>query len=120
MSNVENADQTVAVPHGEPVVAVHGATKVYQMGDMEVHALRGVDLEIRPGEMLSIMGPSGSGKSTLMNIIGCLDVASAGTYRLDGADVSRLDDNQLAEIRCRKIGFVFSELQPPGAHVGPG
>ncbi|MDQ3250089.1 MAG: ATP-binding cassette domain-containing protein, partial [Chloroflexota bacterium] len=77
------------------------------MGDMEVRALHGIDLDIFPGEMIAIMGPSGSGKSTLMNMIGCLDVPSAGVYRLDGTDVSKLNDDQLADIRCRKIGFVF-------------
>ncbi len=94
----------------EPVIAVRDITKVYQMGDVEVRALRGVDLDIYPGEMLAIMGPSGSGKSTLMNIIGCLDVPTAGSYYLDGIDVSHLDDNALAEIRCRKIGFVFQSF----------
>jgi putative ABC transport system ATP-binding protein len=94
----------------EPVIAVREITKVYQMGDVEVRALRGVDLDIYPGEMMSIMGPSGSGKSTLMNIIGCLDVPTAGSYHLDGIDVSHLDDNALAEIRCRKIGFVFQSF----------
>lgn len=92
------------------VIAVQGVTKVYQMGDIEVQALRGVDVEIWPGEMVAIMGPSGSGKSTLMNIIGCLDVPSEGTYKLDGVDVSKLKDSQLAEIRCRKIGFVFQSF----------
>ncbi|RME56564.1 MAG: ATP-binding cassette domain-containing protein, partial [Caldilineae bacterium] len=90
-----------------PVIQARGLTKTYTMGDVKVHALRGVDLDIMPGEMLSIMGPSGSGKSTLMNILGCLDVPSSGIYRLDGIDVSKLDDNRLAEIRSRKIGFVF-------------
>lgn len=93
-----------------PVIQARGLTKVYQMGDMEVQALRGTDLDIYPGEMVSIMGPSGSGKSTLMNIIGCLDVPSAGIYRLDGTDVSRLEDDQLAAIRSKKIGFVFQSF----------
>jgi putative ABC transport system ATP-binding protein len=93
-----------------PVIQARGLTKVYQMGDMEVKALRGTNLDIHPGEMVSIMGPSGSGKSTLMNIIGCLDVPSAGIYRLDGIDVSRLDDDQLASIRSLKIGFVFQSF----------
>lgn len=99
-----------APTNGEPVISVRGVTKVYTMGEVEVRALQGIDLDIWPGEMLSIMGPSGSGKSTLMNVIGCLDVPSAGTYRLDGVDVSQLRDSQLAEIRCRKIGFVFQSF----------
>lgn len=96
--------------NSHPVIAVQGVTKVYAMGDIEVQALRGVDVEIWPGEMVAVMGPSGSGKSTLMNVIGCLDVPTEGTYKLDGVDVSKLKDSQLAEIRCRKIGFVFQSF----------
>ena len=93
-----------------PVVSIRDITKVYQMGEMEVAALRGINVEVYPGEMTAIMGPSGSGKSTLMNVIGCLDVPTSGTYLLDGTDVSKLSDDDLADIRARKIGFVFQSF----------
>lgn len=92
------------------VITIAGMTKVYYLGEHEVHALRGVDLEIYEGEFVSIMGPSGSGKSTMMNMLGALDTPTSGSYLLDGMDISQLKDGQLAEIRNRKIGFVFQNF----------
>ena len=92
------------------VVDAKDITKVYQMGEVEVHALRGLSVKIAPGEVLSIMGPSGSGKSTLMNIIGCLDRPTSGEYSLNGENVANLNDDQLAEIRNRGVGFVFQSF----------
>ena len=89
------------------VIEIENVTKVYQMGDVQVNALNGVSLKIERGEMVAITGPSGSGKSTLMNIIGCLDTPTSGTYILDDVDVSKLSDDQQAGIRNKKIGFVF-------------
>jgi putative ABC transport system ATP-binding protein len=92
------------------VVDAQDITKVFKMGDIEVHALRGLSLQIARGEVVSIMGPSGSGKSTLMNILGCLDRPTAGQYYLDGESVAALNDDQLASIRNRKVGFVFQSF----------
>jgi len=92
------------------MIEIENLTKIYQLGDTEVRALDGVSLKIEKGEMVAIMGPSGSGKSTLMAILGCLDVPTNGTYRLDGVNVENLNDNQLADIRSRKIGFVFQQF----------
>ncbi|MCJ7666034.1 MAG: ABC transporter ATP-binding protein [Actinobacteria bacterium] len=91
----------------QKVIDMKNVTKVYRIGDIKVNALRGTDLTIKEGEFVAIMGPSGSGKSTLMNIIGALDIPTSGTYFLEDVDISKLNDNQLAEIRNKKIGFVF-------------
>jgi putative ABC transport system ATP-binding protein len=93
-----------------PVIVAENLTKTYSMGEFEVFALCGVSLKIERGEVVSIMGPSGSGKSTLMNILGCLDLPSSGDYILDGETVSTLKDDQLADIRNRKVGFVFQSF----------
>jgi len=92
------------------MIKLRGISKTYKLGSQTVHALRGVDLMIRDGEFMAIMGPSGSGKSTLMNIIGCLDRPTAGTYELDGINVQRLSDSALADVRNRRLGFVFQSF----------
>ncbi|MEV0006015.1 ABC transporter ATP-binding protein [Micromonospora sp. NPDC050980] len=106
---VDGAHRTAEGPN-RPVLDVRDLTKVYGQGEATVHALRGVSLTVAASDYVAIMGSSGSGKSTLMNILGCLDVPSAGTYRLDGVDVSRLDDARLALVRNRRIGFVFQSF----------
>jgi putative ABC transport system ATP-binding protein len=114
------------------MIELDNITKVYKMGRTELAALRGISLRIEKGEMVSITGPSGSGKSTLMNIIGCLDKATSGQYRLEGIEVNKLNDNALAEIRSKKIGFIFqsfnllprttalANVELPLAYVGAG
>ena len=99
-----------AQPSSDTIISLRGVTKVYDAGENAVHALRGVDLDVRRGEYLAIMGPSGSGKSTLMHILGCLDVPTAGDYWLAGREVSRLSSRELADVRNREIGFVFQSF----------
>lgn len=91
----------------KPLIDIVGIGKTYRIGEVEVHALRQIDLQIFKGEYVALMGPSGSGKSTLMNILGCLDTPSRGTYTLNGTNVSKMSDNELAEIRNKEIGFIF-------------
>lgn len=94
----------------EPVVIAENLTKVYKMGDVEVQALRGLSMQINKGEVVAIVGPSGSGKSTLMNILGCLDRPTEGEYTLDGERVAKMSDDQLANVRNRKVGFIFQSF----------
>ena len=89
------------------VAVLHNVTKTYIMGDTRLDALKNVTLEFAPGEYCAIMGPSGSGKSTFLNIVGCLDRPTSGKYILGGEDVSKLDDDELSELRCRYLGFIF-------------
>jgi putative ABC transport system ATP-binding protein len=93
-----------------PVIQLREASKIYELGRIHVHALRGVSLRIRRGEHVAIMGSSGSGKSTLMNLLGCLDVPTRGRYEIDGTDVAEMDEDDLADLRNRKIGFVFQSF----------
>lgn len=96
--------------HSQPVIDLHDVSKTFSMGEISVHALRGVSLRIERGDFVAIMGSSGSGKSTLMNILGCLDVSTSGRYLIDGMDSRRLDEDDLADLRNRKIGFVFQSF----------
>jgi len=109
MSNSLAPDFTgrVTRPAGPIVIDIDGVTKLYKMGEEIIHALRGVSVEIRRNEYLAIMGPSGSGKSTLMNMLGCLDTPTAGRYEFTGKNVAHMEDDELADIRNREIGFVF-------------
>lgn len=95
---------------GQPLLQMRGVRKTYRTGAIAVEALRGIDLDVTEGDFVAIMGPSGSGKSTLMHIIGCLDIPTAGTYHLDGIEVSTMSEVQLAEVRNRRIGFVFQQF----------
>ncbi len=106
-ATAEAPTRAPASPRRATVIEIHGVTRVYDTGRVQVSALAGVDVRVEEGEFVAILGPSGSGKSTLMNIIGCLDRPSSGTYLLDGTDVGSLDDDGLARLRSRRIGFVF-------------
>src|ERR1035437_6681218 len=105
---VTELNQTAA--NGKPVIRLESVYKVYDLGEIQVQALRGVSVEVREGEFVAVMGPSGSGKSTVMNILGCLDRPTRGHYYLDGVDVSGMSKTDLARIRNRKLGFVFQQF----------
>jgi len=107
MTPLAPVESRVVRPVGPLVISIEGVTKLYQMGEETIHALRGVTLSIHRNEYLAIMGPSGSGKSTLMNMLGCLDTPTAGKYEFNGQDVASMVDDELADIRNREIGFVF-------------
>jgi len=94
----------------KPIIRLKDVWKTYEMGEVKVHALRGLNLEVKEREFLAIQGPSGSGKSTAMNLIGCLDIPTKGTVYLDGQDISKLGESELAQIRGRKIGFIFQQF----------
>jgi putative ABC transport system ATP-binding protein len=94
----------------KPIIRIDNAWKTYRMGTVDVHALRGLDLQIFPNEFMAIQGPSGSGKSTTMNLVGCLDIPTRGHIYLDGEDISLMEESDLAQIRGRKIGFIFQKF----------
>src|SRR5713226_7456349 len=111
------AEQTIPVTEpaqtaaqGKPLIRLENVHRIYDLGEIQVQALRGISLEARPGEFVAVMGPSGSGKSTVMNILGCLDRPTKGRYFLDGVDVSQMSKTELARIRNRKLGFVFQQF----------
>jgi len=106
------------VSTNQPVISVTDLVKRYIVGEVEVRALRGLSMEVPHGEFLAVTGPSGSGKSTLMHILGCLDKPTSGRYILDGEDVSKMSKDQLAEVRNRKIGFVFQGFNLLSPHHG--
>ena len=104
------AEPSQASANAKPVIRLENVFKTYDLGEIQVQALRGVSLEVYEGEFVAVMGPSGSGKSTIMNILGCLDRPTKGHYYLDGVDVSQMSKNELARIRNRKLGFVFQQF----------
>ncbi|EPY05945.1 ABC transporter [Paenibacillus alvei TS-15] len=107
---VNPANAMANMSNNQSIISICNVTKSYRLGSEEVNILQGVNLDIQHGDFIAIIGPSGSGKSTLMNVIGCLDTPSEGSYMLDGVEVSRLSDNKLADIRNRKIGFIFQSF----------
>lgn len=110
MSEIVKAVEINKIPEAGTVLETHEVKKYYKMGNVTVKALRGISLKIKQGEFVSIIGPSGSGKSTLLNLLGCLDRPTEGSVMLDGTDVSRMNEGQLTNMRCKKIGYVFQKF----------